>query len=119
MATVVQLLTPLQYPPGALVYRKGEVGLDMYFITHGQAEILVRNDDAEDGNQVVSVCGVARCDVFLACSHLLLRVVSRLWAPETSSARCHYYLSLIACALCERSRSCRCLLWARSMSRPC
>ena len=85
MATVVQLLTPLQYPPGALVYRKGEVGLDMYFITHGQAEILVRNDDAEDGNQVVSVCGVARCDVFLACSHLLLRVVSRLWAPETSS----------------------------------
>ena len=77
MATVVQLLTPLQYPPGALVYRKGEVGLDMYFITHGQAEIVVRNDDAEDGNQVVSVCDVASCNVFLACTHPLLGVANR------------------------------------------
>lgn len=39
VARIVRLLTPLQFLPGEVVYTRGEIGLGMFFITHGEARM--------------------------------------------------------------------------------
>lgn len=40
VAHVVRLLVPLMLLPGEVVFERGEVGLEMFFITKGEAEVL-------------------------------------------------------------------------------
>ena len=97
VAHVVRLLVPLMLMPGEAVFERGEVGLEMYFITKGEAEVLgveVAESPRQEGTFLTSapeeVINVLRAGQFFGELALLLD------AARTATVRATSVLHLYA-----------------------